>query len=650
MMTPLRPPAGPEPQLQKESLFRDLVEKSLVGIYIIQDGRFVYANAKLAEIFGYTADEVLALPSWKDVVASEDLAVTSEHMRRRFSGEATSAHYTYRGRRKDGTTVDVEVLGNTTQLDGRLAVVGTCIDVSERRQRDEALRESEERFRNAFEHTGVPMVLTDLNHRFLRANAAFAAMLGYSPEELLALSMPDITHPEDLAESLNRREGLMSGDVDHFQMEKRYHRKDGRVIWGLVNVSLIRDAGGRPERYVGQVQDVTERKRTEEQLRQAQKMEAVGQLAGGVAHDFNNMLTVINGFSELLLQRLPAGGPERGMVEQIYRAGERASMLTRQLLAFSRKQVVAPQVLDLNAIVADAEKMLARLIGEDVMLASVPGQGLPPIKADPGQIEQVLLNLCVNARDAMPRGGRLTIETSAVDLGDDYARAHANVKPGRYVLLAVSDTGCGMDAATQARIFEPFFTTKGLGKGTGLGLSTVFGIVKQAGGHVAVYSEAGRGATFKVYLPAVEAADRRAAATLAPVVRGGTETILLLEDDPTVRSFTGIALRAKGYTVLEASSAAAALTLAAEHPGSIDLLITDVVMPGMGGREAAERLGKVRPGLKVMYVSGYTDDAIVRHGVLEAETAFLQKPFSGSALAAKVRAVLDAAPAAHRAQ
>jgi two-component system, cell cycle sensor histidine kinase and response regulator CckA len=373
------------------------------------------------------------------------------------------------------------------------------------------------------------------------------------------------------------------------------------------------------------------------------RLEELGRLAGAIAHDFNNLLTVINGYSEMVLGGLRPGDPKRGPVEQIYRAGERAALLTRQLLAFSRKQVVEHRVLDLNGVVGEAAKMLRRLVGEDITLTVVPAAGLGRVKADPGQVEQVMLNLVVNARDAMPRGGHLTVETANVDLDSQYARSHIEVRPGRYAMLAVSDTGVGMDEATQARIFEPFFTTKG-DKGTGLGLATVYGIVKQAGGSIYVYSEPGRGTTFKVYLPVVEEPDTATRPNLDPERHlHGTETILLVEDEPAVRSLSRMVLEMYGYTVLEAGNGGEALRRGEAHDGPIHLLLTDVVMPGMGGREVAERLRPRHPAMRVLYVSGYTDDAVVRHGVLAAETAFLQKPFTPVTLASKVREVLDAA-------
>jgi two-component system cell cycle sensor histidine kinase/response regulator CckA len=394
-------------------------------------------------------------------------------------------------------------------------------------------------------------------------------------------------------------------------------------------------------------------RRSEEQLRQAQKMEAIGQLAGGVAHDFNNMLTIIRGYSDLLLNGiLGPDDPARDAVGEIRKAAQRAADLTRQLLAFSRRQVLAPRVLVLNSVIGDMDKMLRRLIGEDIQLTSRLAPDLGTVKADPGQIEQVLLNLAVNARDAMPRGGQLTIETANVQLDESYARTHPEVNPGPFVMLAVTDTGCGMDAATQARIFEPFFTTKNPDKGTGLGLATVYGIVKQSGGSVYVYSEVGRGTSFKVYLPRHEeapAVSREIHVVPRTETRSqGQETLLIVEDDNSVRALTRTVLRSYSYDVIEAVDADDALRLVSQYAQPIHLLVTDLVMPGMSGRELAERLTELRPQMKVLYVSGYTDDAVVRHGLLEAEVAFLQKPFTPSALASKVREVLDKQLAAPR--
>lgn len=389
------------------------------------------------------------------------------------------------------------------------------------------------------------------------------------------------------------------------------------------------------------LRDVSERKQLEDQYRQAQKMEAVGRLAGGVAHDFNNLLTIINGYSELLLEGLPRGDPAKKMIAEIKGAGERAVGLTRQLLAFSRKQVLVLVRLDLNGLLSEMGKMLKRLIGEDIELTVRTAPDLWPIRADPGQIEQIVMNLVVNARDAMPQGGNLTIETRNVELSESYRETHPEVEPGRYVQLSVADSGCGMDAATRARAFEPFFSTKGE-KGTGLGLATVYGIVKQSGGHVEVYSEPGLGSTFKIYLPEDKSpGPTRKSSHLPQRSLRGTETILVVEDEAGVRALTRQILQNRGYTVLEAENGVEALAVSGQHAGPIHLLLTDVVMPQMSGRELAVQLTKLRPETRTLYLSGYTDDAIVRHGVLEASMSFLQKPFSSDSLARMVREVLD---------
>jgi len=382
-------------------------------------------------------------------------------------------------------------------------------------------------------------------------------------------------------------------------------------------------------------------RRSEEQLRQWQRVEAIGRLAGGVAHDFNNLLMTILGCSELLLREFDADDPRREEVEEIRRAAQRATSLTHQLLAFGRRQVLQPRVLDLNEIVANMDRMLRRMIGEDIQFLTILAPGLWPAKVDPGQIEQVIMNLVVNARDAMPQGGRLTVETSNMRLDEDYARRHIAVKPGAFVMLAVTDTGCGMNAETQSHLFEPFFTTKEKGKGTGLGLSTVYGIIKQSGGNIWAYSEAGKGSTFKVYLPRAEdPLKRHRPKEIALEVSRGTETILLVEDEEAVRTMISRVLQGSGYTVLEACQGREAIEVCRKHPGPIHLMVTDVIMPQMSGRELAERLAAVRPETKVLFMSGYPDNAIVHHGVLDPGTAFLQKPFTLTALENKVREVL----------
>ncbi len=476
--------------------------------------------------------------------------------------------------------------------------------------------------------------------KFLSANSALARMLGYpSPSDLLTLDMG-----RDVYADPTERQRLLDEDTYsdriYDDLETTWKRKDGTRLRVQLSVRAVRDGSGRVEFYESFVRDITTQRQLESQLLQAQKMEAVGRLAGGVAHDFNNLLTVILSYGDLLLEDLPADSADREGVEQIVRAAQSASELTRQLLAFSRQQVLKPQVLDLNDIVAGLERLLARVLGEDVQLTSILADDLGAVKVDPGQLEQVIMNLCVNARDAMPKGGRLTIETGNVELDETYMQGHPTGKPGRYVMLAVTDTGMGMDAETQARIFEPFFTTKQIGKGTGLGLATVYGIVQQSGGFIWVYSEPGHGTCFKVYLPCVdEAAAKPVPGT--PSATGGTETVLIAEDVDAVRGVTKQLLQRHGYTVLDAPNAETALKTCTEYAGTIHLLLTDVVMPDGSGSDLAQKVTERKPDMKVLFMSGYTDDAVVRHGILREGIAYLQKPFSREALLREVREVLD---------
>lgn len=507
---------------------------------------------------------------------------------------------------------------------------------------EEALRLSEERFRKVFEEGPMGMALVAPNLRIMSSNEALCQILGYTSNELKGKTIAEITHPEDIEEDVRMARTLFAGGIPGYRIEKRFITKSGKTVWVNLTASVIRAENNDPLFGLGIVEDVTERKQLELQFLQAQKMEAVGRLAGGIAHDFNNLLTVINGYSQLLLERLDPKNLSRGPIEEIQKAGVRAASLTRQLLAFGRKQILAPQVTDLNVIVSEIEKMLRRLIGEDIELRAVLGPNLGKVRVDTGQVEQVLTNLVLNARDAMPQGGRITIETSDVDLDATYVRTHLAVAAGRYVMLAVSDTGHGMDAETQSHIFEPFFTTKEAGKGTGLGLATVYGIVKQSGGYIWVYSEPGEGTVFKIYLPRVEetqaAEEERRPSSPAP---GGKETILVAEDQDAVRILICEVLTSKGYRILVASRGEEALRIAREHPGPIHLLVTDVVMPGISGRELARNLAVLQPELKVLYMSGYTGNAMVHHGMLEEGLIFIQKPFSPDALARKVREVLE---------
>ena len=517
------------------------------------------------------------------------------------------------------------------------------------RSAQEGLRRSEMNFRSLVTNAPYGICRCDSLGQMQDANPALLALLGYeSVRELAGRHLRELY--ADTQQLFALADYLRSPEPFNGLIAE-WKRKDGSST--VVRVSG-RSVGADRDEKVFELfaEDVTERRALEQQLRQSQKMEAVGRRAGGIAHDFNNLLMVISGYSEFLLDRL---GPEpalRGPAQEIASAAERASSLTRQLLAFSRKQMLAPKVLDLNTVVTENVKMLTRMIGEDVELVMVPAADLGAVRADAGQVEQVIMNLAVNARDAMPTGGKLTLETANVSLDEDYARFHAPLQPGNYVMLAISDTGAGMDAETQSHIFEPFFTTKGP-KGTGLGLSTVYGIVKQSGGYIWVYSEPGKGTTFKIYLPRIpektESAVQMAAAAEAATPEPGTETILLVEDEANLRYLARQFLEKQGYKVIEAADGAVAMQIAVALEGTIHLLLTDVIMPGMNGRELAQRICEIRPNVKVLYMSGYTENVIGHNGMLDAGVRLLQKPFNLRDLKDKVREVLDSSPVSQEA-
>ena len=505
-----------------------------------------------------------------------------------------------------------------------------------RAQAEDALKQSEEGFRQLFNCNPHPTWVFDVETlRFVEVNDAAIEHYGYSREEFRGMRITDL-HPSQEVPLVEEAVATPRDGIRRFGTW--VHRtKDGRLINVDVAAHDLEFRGRRGRLVVAH--DITQQQELQVQLQQSQKMDAIGRLAGGVAHDFNNLLGVIIGYGERLLRRLPSR--DRREINEVLKAAEHAASLTRQLLAFSRRQVLKPRVLDLNAVVGEMDGMLRRIIGEDIDLVTVLQDGLGQVKADPGQIQQVVMNLAVNARDAMPKGGRLTIETGNAELDESYTSAHLAVRSGHYVMLAVTDSGMGMDAATQAHIFEPFFTTKEAGKGTGLGLSTVFGIVKQSEGNVWVYSEPQRGTTFKIYLPRVDEVVEEQPAQEAETAAGGSETILLVEDSDSLRELGREILEEHGYKVIEASSGAAALEALARHTGSLDLILTDLVMSGMSGRELADQVTRLRPGTKVIFMSGYTDDALGHHGVLETGTAFVEKPFTIDGLLRKVRDVLD---------
>ena len=508
------------------------------------------------------------------------------------------------------------------------------------RDTEVALRASEASHATLVEKAPVGIYRSTPAGRFVTANEAFARILGYgSPAEVLTLDMArDVYADPDERRHLIEQDTYTDRVYD--ELEATWKKKDGTRIRVQLSVRASRDAQGQVEYYEAFVRDITGQRQMEAQLAQAQKMEAIGRLAGGVAHDFNNLLTIILSYSELLLQDMRPDAPTRDDIEQIRKAANGASELTRQLLAFSRQQVLQPKVVDLNAAVSGIERLLSRVLREDIQLGCSLAPDVGTVKVDPGQLEQVIMNLAVNARDAMPSGGRVTIETANVDMDETYVQAHALAAPGRYVMLAVTDTGMGMDAATQARIFEPFFTTKEVGKGTGLGLATVQGIVQQSGGFIWVYSEPNHGTCFKVYLPRVDAPPSQTDDVAGGSLRG-TETVLVVEDMAAVRAVTCQMLRRFGFTVHDAADGTTALELAQTIAHPIDLLLTDVVMPDINGRDLATQFQARRPHMKVLFMSGYTDDAVVRHGILQEGIAYLQKPFTPVSLVRKVREVLD---------
>ncbi len=617
------------------------------------DGHLKRVNPAWEPTLGWSPAELTDRP-YLDLVHPEDRERTAQEARR-LERELEAVAFENRYRCKDGTYK--WLLWNSRAVPQRGLIYAVARDITDRKRAEQALAqtvkgearlrkaaeasaaEAARRYRDVFESAPLGICQTKEDGEILTANSTLARMLGYSSEqELRARRVSELyLRPEERERLVAALEdtGTASG------MEFQWRRRDGSPLWVLVDATAVREPTGKVRYYEAFVRDITREKLLEEQFLQAQKMEAVGRLAGGVAHDFNNLLTVIIGTTDLMLESLEPESPWREDLAQIRDASQRAAGLTRQLLTVSRRQVVEPVLLDLNAVVADLAGMLGRLIGEDVRLRTMASPVLGLIKADRGQVEQVLMNLVINARDAMPQGGTITIATELAALDTEYAERHMGVPPGRYAVLSVSDTGHGMDAETQRHIFEPFFTTKEKGKGTGLGLSTVYGIVKQSNGHIWVYSELGVGTTFKIYFPiAEETVESRTSAGRAGPAAGGHETVLVVEDDPGIRKLVCRALARAGYTVLEAQSAAQARDIAGTHGGAIDLVLTDAVLPDAYGVEIGELVRAKRAECKLLYMSGYTDDTMAYHGVLESGSPFLEKPFSAETLVRKVREVL----------
>ncbi len=633
---------------EKRYPITEIGEKGPCVTYIssINEARqIIYVSPQVEAMLGFSMEEWLADPGvYLRQLHHEDRERVLAEVHRSHS-EGKPFRSEYRLLTRDGRIVWVhdEAVVVRDEAGRPRFMQGVMFDISEDKLGEERLQKRESIFRTIFERVAVGIALVNMKGQIMESNPAMQQMLRYSAEELRNTFLNDLTHSDDVRTDGDLKNGFVAGRSDHFQIERRFIRKDGELMWGCLNVSFVRDLEGKPQFMICMVEDITERKQLEAQFHQSQKMETVGRLAGGIAHDFNNLLTVIKGYTQLALIELPEDHPSRENIVEIKKASERAAELTQKLLAFSRRQVLDLKVLDLNDVVRGLEKMVSRIIGEDIEMLTALADDLGRVRTDPGQIEQVILNLAVNARDAMPNGGKLTIETANVELDENYARKHISVIPGAYVMLSVSDTGIGMPPEVKEHIFEPFYTTKEKDKGTGLGLSTIYGIVKQSGGNIWVYSEPGRGTAFKIYLPRVEEeVDGVPTQNEPDHLPKGNETVLFVEDEPSVRGLAARVLREQGYKVLEATDGNEATSIAREYiDEEIHLLLTDVVMPRMGGNELIKWVRTLHPKIKVLLISGYTDNTLPYHAGSSPGTPFLQKPFSPVVLARKVREVLD---------
>jgi two-component system cell cycle sensor histidine kinase/response regulator CckA len=622
-----------------ETRFRLFVDHATDAFFLHDEkGHVVDVNRHGCEALGFSREEMIGMSPLE-----YDAELDPAQMERMIREFEVGKLYTFDTihRRKDGSTFPVEVRLRPFLEGGRQFAVALARDITERLRTERALVESHSLLNSIVEGTSDAVFVKDLEGRYVMINSAGARLLGKTRSEVIGKDDRALFSADTVQKVLEHDQIAMQ--LDHARTFEEVLTAAGQTRAYLATKGPLRDARGKVTGLIGISRDVSELKRLEEQLRQAQKMEAIGRLAGGVAHDFNNLLTAINGFSELVVSELSEEDPNRPYLLEVLKAGERASNLTRQLLAFSRQQILHPVVVDLNHLLRGVCRLLRPLIGEDIELDFVPEPTLGPVRVDPGQFEHAVVNLAVNARDAMPQGGRLLIETTNLELDEQDAARHEDTRAGRYVLVAVSDTGHGMDETVRGRIFEPFFTTKAPGKGTGLGLAMVYGFVRQSGGQIEVSSDPGRGTTFKIYLPIVSGVPIQSAApTTVRLPTGNQETILLVEDERAVRSLSRLVLEAHGYVVLEASDGLSALEVAERHNDKIDLLVTDLVMPKLGGRDLAKLLSESRPNLKVLLTSGYTDQLAIESDELAIPVAFLQKPFGPIKLAAKVREVLDA--------
>ncbi|HYZ86531.1 MAG TPA: PAS domain S-box protein [Bryobacteraceae bacterium] len=625
-------------QLQGSELyFRSLIENANDIIAVVdRAGRITYSSPSMARQLGLSGEN-LSGTHLVELVHPEDRMLVESMLQTGWNRQSPTPYFEFRWRRFDGSWRIAEGIGQQLKFEEeQRGLVLNARDITERKQTEEALRDLNETLQALIETSPLAILWIDLGGRISAWNSAAEQIFGFSDREAIGNELETLM--PDCAAFLSAR-GESKGRHNLTGEETRFRRRDGTFVEVSVWQTKLRQEEGRALGQLILVADNTDRKRLEEQFRQSQKMEAVGRLAGGVAHDFNNLLTVVTGYCQLLIDQLSPGDPMVEDLKQVFRAAERGTGLTRQLLAFGRQQIVQPRVVDLSSLLADMNHILRRILGEGIELLIAIPPNTAKIRVDPGQIEQVVVNMVVNARDAMPGGGKLTIETQNLELGEEEARLHS-VEAGSYVMLAISDTGVGMDNNTKSHLFEPFFTTKERGRGTGLGLSTSYGIVKQNRGNIAVYSELGRGTVFKIMLPRVFDPAEPELRPLERAQKGGGEKILVVEDEDAVRRVVQEMLEHHGYDVMVAPGGQDALAIFANQ-AKIDLLITDVVMPNMSGRELAQRLVASVPDLKVLYVSGYTDSAIVHHGVLEPGVHFLQKPFTPDQLARKVREVLD---------
>ncbi len=629
---------------ESEEKYRNIIETANEGIWLTDvETRATYVNRQMAEMLGYTVEEMIGRPVF-DFIFDDDLPAARHKYEQRLNGQSETGEF--RLRRKDGS--EIMTLYNTIPIRNQAGEIVEFLsmrsDITESKKAERRLIDAETKYRSLVESSPAIVYLAEPQPPFSPIYISpNVTKFGYTAEEWF--ERPDmwvsVIHAEDRAQVIRVTENALA-QGEETDMEYRVVAKDGTITWLHDKGRFVVDEQGNKTGWQGVMVDITKNKHLEDQLRQSQKLESVGLLAGGIAHDFNNMLTAINGYSDLMLRKMDEDNPLRLNILEIKKAGARSADLTHQLLAFSRQQILKPVMVNLNEIIIDTIKMLERLIGENIQLTTTLNPNAGVIKVDPGQLSQILTNLAVNARDAMPHGGQLTVATANVFLDPNYARRYAGVLPGAYVLLTVSDTGGGMSRQAQEHIFEPFFTTKEIGKGTGLGLATVYGIVKQSGGVIEVSSEESVGTTFKVYLPrvatqAVELKNRDVSFALPK----GTETILLVEDEEMVRNLSRTILEECGYTVIEAVNGAEALELCEKGEHKFHLVLTDVVMPKMGGRELAELLHEKLPDLPILFTSGYTDDAVVRHGVIESGKNFIQKPFTPDSLAKKLRECLD---------